>query len=99
SGNLAGKVATLHQLGILAQRRGNYDEAERFIKDGITIAEKLQSKTLQASGLWALGQLRKGQGRMEEAKKLLQQALSIFEQIGDARADDVRKELRDLHGT
>jgi tetratricopeptide (TPR) repeat protein len=95
-GNLAGKAATLHNLGALAHARGNYEEAERLYRESLEIRERLDDLAGKATTLWALGTLRKAQGRKEEARELLQQALEIFERIGDARAEDVKKDLQDL---
>jgi tetratricopeptide (TPR) repeat protein len=95
-GDLAGKAVTLHQLGRLAQDRGDYEEAERLYRESLEIKERLGNLAGKAATLYQLGVLRWGQGRKAEAEELLRQALDIFERIGHRRAKEVRKDLERL---
>ena len=75
---------------------GDYEEAERFYRESLEIAERLGDLAVKATTLGALGLLRKKQGRREEAKEFLRQASETFERIGYRYAEDVRKELEAL---
>jgi len=68
-GNLAGKAVTLHQLGRLAQDRGDYGEAERLYRESLEIKERLGNLAGKAVTLHALGKLRWEQGRKAEAEE------------------------------
>jgi len=81
---------------VLAQDRGNYEEAERLYRESLEIFERLGFLEGKAAALWRLGLLRKAQGRKDEAKWLLKQALEIFEGMGHRYAEDVRKDLEAL---
>jgi tetratricopeptide (TPR) repeat protein len=95
-GNLAGKAATLHALGVLAQNRGDYEEAERLYRESLEIFERLGELARKAATLHQLGRLRWAQGRKAKAEELLRQALDILERIGHRRAEEVRKDLERL---
>ena len=95
-GNLSGKAVTLHALGVLAQNRGDYEEAERLYRESLEIKEHLGDLVGKAMTLHMLGRLRWAQGRKEEAKELLKQALGILERIGHQWTKNVRKDLEAL---
>jgi tetratricopeptide (TPR) repeat protein len=83
-------------LGVLAQNRGDYEEAERLYRESLEISERLGDLAGKAATLHALGKLRWGQGRKAEAEELLRQALDILKRIGHRRAEEVRKDLERL---
>jgi tetratricopeptide (TPR) repeat protein len=95
-GYLSRKARTLHQLGVLAQNRGDYEEAERLYRESLKIEERLGDLAWKAATLHQLGRLRWAQGRKAEAEELLRQALDILERIGHRRAKEVRKDLERL---
>ena len=85
-----------HRLAMRHHDLGDYEEAERFYRESLEIAERLGDLAVKATTLGALGLLRKKQGRREEAKEFLRQASETFERIGYRYAEDVRKELEAL---
>ena len=94
--------ATLHSLGILAQLRGKYSEAEQFVNKALDISRSLGEQGEIAYGFAQLGSLSRVRGRLEEAERYLSNALEILSKIGDEpgrrRASDeladIRAELR-----
>ena len=56
-GNQAGMAASYHQLGILAQIRGDYDEAARQYQRSLDIEERLGNQAGMASSYRQLGVL------------------------------------------
>ena len=53
---------SLHQSGILQQKKGNYKEAEKFYSKSLEIFEELSDKPGIASSLHQLGMIRQEKG-------------------------------------
>jgi len=75
--------AWIHQLGILAQHRGDYDEAARLYQRSLDINERLGGEADMASNYHNLGALAQARGDYDEAARLYQRSLDIKERIGN----------------
>jgi tetratricopeptide (TPR) repeat protein len=74
--------AYLHQLGILAQDRGDYPAAETWYRQSLTINERLGNQAGMATTWSQLGLLRAAQDRLMEAISFHVQALVVRIQLG-----------------
>ncbi|MFD0813041.1 tetratricopeptide repeat protein [Amycolatopsis umgeniensis] len=72
-----------HQLGILAQARGDYVEAERRYTDSLTINEELGNRVGIASGYHQLGMIAQLRGDYVEAERRYTDSLTIKEELGN----------------
>jgi tetratricopeptide (TPR) repeat protein len=77
------RPAWYHQLGNLAQNRGDYGEAERRYRQSLTIKEELGDWGGAARNYHQLGVLAQNFGDYVEAKRRYEQSPSIFEELGD----------------
>ncbi|HET9655414.1 MAG TPA: tetratricopeptide repeat protein [Kineosporiaceae bacterium] len=72
------------QLGILAHRRGDYEAAETWCRQALTIDEQLGNQAGIATSYHQLGVLAYLRGDYEVAAETWhRQALAIFERLGD----------------
>ncbi|NGM12396.1 tetratricopeptide repeat protein [Verrucosispora sp. CWR15] len=76
-------AAFTHQLGILAQARGDYAEAERRYQQSLTIGEELGDRAGMASSYHQLGNLAYLQGDYAEAERRYQQSLTVNQELGN----------------
>jgi tetratricopeptide (TPR) repeat protein len=76
-------AAWIHQLGILAQKRGDYDEAERHYRQALDINERLRNETGIARGHHQLGMIAQDRGDYDAAERHYQRALDIKERLDD----------------
>jgi len=81
-GHLEGQASNLGNLGLIAQDRGNLDEAEKLLRESLEINRKLGRLEGQASQLGNLGLIAKARGNLDEAEKLLRESLEIFRKLG-----------------
>ncbi|WP_311472498.1 tetratricopeptide repeat protein [uncultured Actinomyces sp.] len=72
-----------HQLGILAQRRGDYDTAHNQYQRALTIFDNLGDRTGMAATYHNLGILAQDQGDYDTARTLYQQSLHIKKELGN----------------
>ncbi len=70
----------LHQLGMLAQLQGEYEEARQLYKGSLEIEKQLGGG---ADTLHQLGILAQDQGEYEEAKRLYEESLQISTRLGN----------------
>ncbi|MGS2643550.1 tetratricopeptide repeat protein [Streptosporangium sp. G12] len=73
----------LHQLGIIAHRRGDYERALRHYRRSLTINEKLGDRAGMARGYHQLGIVAQERGEHERALEHYRRSLSIDEELGD----------------
>ena len=73
----------LHNLGLIEQDQGNYEEAEKLYKQSQKINEELGNKSGIAKNLHQLGMIQEDQGNYEEAEKLYKQSQKINEELGN----------------
>ncbi|MFC9356448.1 tetratricopeptide repeat protein [Rhodococcus sp. NPDC057014] len=84
--NIFGTRATAvgyHQLGILAQDRGDYGEADRQYARSLAIFEELGDRAGMARGYHQLGRIAQDRGDYGEADRQYARSLAIFEELGD----------------
>ncbi len=78
--------AWIHQVGVLAWRHGDYDEAARQYQRALDISEQLGDQDGMASGYHQLGWLAQMRGDLDEAARQYQRALDIKVRLGDQAA-------------
>jgi tetratricopeptide (TPR) repeat protein len=74
---------TYHELGGVAQRRGDLDSAERWYRQALTLEEQLGDRPGMATTHHQLGTLAQDRGDLDSAEAWYRQALTISEQLGD----------------
>jgi tetratricopeptide (TPR) repeat protein len=82
-GDEKGISGWIHNLGILAQHTGNYDEARKLYQQSLEIEQKLGDQSGISKSLHQLGILAQKAGNYDEARKLYQQSLEIKQKLGD----------------
>jgi len=76
-------AVVLHQQGMLAQSRGDYEGALSLYRRSLEIREQLGDRAGAANSYGQIGTLLQAQGQWNEALESYKQALAIFEQLGD----------------
>ena len=76
-------AAFLHQLGIVAQERGSYEEALDWYRKSLSIKEELGDRSGMASSYHQLGRVAQERGSYEEALDWYRKSLSIEEELGN----------------
>ncbi|MBK6872786.1 MAG: tetratricopeptide repeat protein [Kineosporiaceae bacterium] len=77
------KSAYIHQVGMLAQARGDYETAETSYRQALTINERLGNQAGMASSYHQLGMLAQDRGDYETAETSYRQSLTINERLGN----------------
>ncbi|MGH8885228.1 MAG: tetratricopeptide repeat protein, partial [Egibacteraceae bacterium] len=72
-----------HQLGILAQDRGDYETAEARYRQSLEINERLGNQAGMAASYGQLGILAQDRGDYETAEARYRQSLEINERLGN----------------
>ena len=85
-GDKSSVAISLHELGKLAQKAGDMDNARSLFHQCLEIQRKLKDKSSISHTLWHLGNLALEIGDFDEGKKLLQERLKIEREIGDTGA-------------
>jgi tetratricopeptide (TPR) repeat protein len=60
----------------------DFETAEKFILEGISISEALKLKPYYSRGYHILGELYAEKGRIDEAREYLEKAEALFEEMG-----------------
>lgn len=76
-------AAFLHQLGIIAQRRGSYDEALQWYRQSLEIHEKLGNRAAIATSYHQIGMVAQFRGSYDEALDWYRKSLNIEEELGN----------------
>ena len=79
----SGVSKSLHQMGMLAQDTGNYDEARRLYQESLKIDQELGDKSGVSRSLHQMGTLAQNTGNYDEARRLYQESLKIKQELGD----------------
>jgi uncharacterized protein HemY len=88
-------VATvLNNLGMLARERQDYDAAERYFRQALDLAQKIDNKEHQENFFGNLGELALEREQWAEARRWFEQALALAREIG--RQDSVASDLYGL---
>ena len=77
------QAAHIHQLGIIAQARGDYDEAARQYQRSLDINERLGDQAGMATSYGQLGSLAQERGDYDEAARQYQRSLDIEARLGN----------------
>jgi tetratricopeptide (TPR) repeat protein len=86
-----GRAATLGNLGLLLENRGQLDEAERMMEEALAIDRKLQLRKQEATELHNLASIALTRGDRAKAKGFYEQALAINRELKlrDREADNL----------
>ena len=77
----------------------NPDDGNAHFDNAISISRAIKAENKLALAYSGMGRLHKHQGKLEEAREYLTQALEIFERLGTLiEPDKLRKELAELPG-
>ncbi|MFF1682457.1 TIR domain-containing protein [Streptomyces sp. NPDC058256] len=76
-------AAYIHQLGMIAQLRGDYERAEERYRASLTIEEELGDRSGIASSYHQLGMIAQLRGDYERAEERYRASLTIKEELGD----------------
>ena len=82
SGNREGESASLNNLGIIADKRGDYDEAKRLQNESLDIDRERGDRAGAAASLNNLGIIANKRGRLDEAERLYRESVRIKNEIG-----------------
>ncbi|WP_169801956.1 CHAT domain-containing tetratricopeptide repeat protein [Streptomyces phaeochromogenes] len=75
--------AAYHQLGVVAQSRGQLEEARDWYRQSLTIKEDLGNRRGMGSSYHQLGIIAQNRGQLEEAEDWYRQSLTISEDLGN----------------
>jgi tetratricopeptide (TPR) repeat protein len=76
-------AAYIHQLGIVAQSRGDYAQAEERYRASLTIKEELGNRSGIATSYHQLGIIAQLRGDYAQAEERYRASLTILEELGD----------------
>ncbi|MFF3457122.1 tetratricopeptide repeat protein [Streptomyces sp. NPDC002730] len=76
-------AAYMHQLGVIAEMRGEYREAEQHYRTALATAEELGNRASIATTYHQLGTLAQLRGEYDEAEQHYRTALAIAEDLGN----------------
>ncbi len=76
-------AAFLHRLGVVAYRRGSYDEALDWYRKSLSILEELGNRSGMAKSYHQLGMVAEDRGSYDEALEWYRKSLAIKEELGD----------------
>ena len=82
-GDIAGMAIEYHNLGVVAQARGDYDEAEDRFREALDIQQRLGDLAGTATNHNNLGVLAQARGDYDEAEDRFRQSLEIKKGLGD----------------
>ncbi|MFC4531558.1 tetratricopeptide repeat protein [Sphaerisporangium dianthi] len=77
------QAAGFHQLGIIAQERGEYDQALEWYGRSLTIKEELGNRAGMATGYHQLGMIAQERGEYDQALEWYRRSLTIKEELGN----------------
>jgi tetratricopeptide (TPR) repeat protein len=87
SGDRQGEAASLGNLGLIAQTRGDLAEAERLQRDSLAIKREIGDRQGEAASLGNLGNIAETRGDLAEAERLQRESLAIKREIGDRQGE------------
>jgi len=80
--NRLGQASVLHQMGLIEKRQGDFDSAERHIKESLLIFEAANDEASIGQVLLSLTSIAVNQHDYEQGRILSHRALAIFEKLG-----------------
>jgi len=87
SGDRQGEAISLNNLGLIADIRGDYDEAERLHNESLAIMREIGDRRGEAYSLENLGIIFSKRGDLDEAERLYNESLAIKREIGDRQGE------------
>ena len=84
-GDEPNQATVLHQLGLIAQERRKFSDAEVWYRRSLEIRERIGNERGMASTLHQLGIIAQDRRKFEEAEGWYRPSLEIAERIGDER--------------
>jgi tetratricopeptide (TPR) repeat protein len=81
--NKRSEATALSNLGVVAKKRSNLDEAEQYHKDSLEIKREIGDRSGEAKSLGNLGVIAKERGNLGKAEKYYKDSLDIHRKIGD----------------
>jgi len=78
-----GEAGAYHQLGMIAEERRDFDEAQKWYQKSLAIFEKLGNEHGAASTYHQLGRIAEERRDFDEAQKWYQKSLAIEEKLGN----------------
>jgi tetratricopeptide (TPR) repeat protein len=73
----------LRELGAINRDFGNWDLAEKYLKDALSIAQEDDNQSSIANSLGMLGDIERNRGNWDEAERLYRQHLEVMTELGD----------------
>ena len=86
TGNRTKEALAQYSLGITAQERGDYEQANDFYYQALATFQEIGDRRATAAALHQLGITAQERGDYEQANDFYYQALATFQEIGDRRA-------------
>ncbi|MBC8171015.1 MAG: tetratricopeptide repeat protein [Anaerolineae bacterium] len=83
--DVAGEAEALCQIGRMQHLQGNFKDAERYIRQGLTLFRELDEPREIAKNLNYLGAIANNQGDNAAARIFYAESLEIFTRLGDQR--------------
>ena len=83
SGDEQNQAVCLHLLGMVAEERGQLEEAERWYRQSLAITERIGDESGQAQSLRQLGSVAERRGQLDEAERWYRQAEAILVRVND----------------
>jgi DNA-binding SARP family transcriptional activator len=91
----AGMQFTLSTLGSVHRETGRHNQALRHYEDALAMSQSLDDQRTVARTLANLARTNDALNRFAVATTQWARALEIFDELGDAEADDIRQEIDD----
>lgn len=83
------KASTLHNLGMVCRQQGNYESAQAYYEQALTIERTIGNRRGEGATLGNLGLIFHDQGEYTKAKHYYKQDLHITRTIGDRRGEGI----------
>ena len=81
-GDRQGEAASLNNLGIIAETRGDLAEAEKLYRESLAIKREIGNRIGEAASLNNLGNIASANGNMDERHRCYTEAVRIQREIG-----------------
>jgi len=82
NGDRQGEAASLGNLGIIAETRGDLAEAERLQRESLAISREIGDRQGEAASLGNLGNIMYSKGQHDEERRMYTEAVRIQREIG-----------------
>ena len=76
-------AGSLHSLGMIAARQGDYESGQRLLEESLVLERELGDRRGLAYLLNSMGQVVLAQGDYDTVRKLLEESLALLRELGD----------------